>query len=254
MTAIVGALCQDGVVIGSDSSVTFGTGSTKTIEQPTEHKITIVKSNLIMAGTGAVGLGQRFVHILEDPDTPTIIQKRKPIQAAVDICKRTVENFMGTGASKGAFGALLAFESGGKYHLCEFAAADFQPELKTVDCWFVSMGSGQPILDPFMALLRKIFWRHSQPMVSDGVFAITWALLHAIDVNPGGINAPPRIAVLERSPDAKQTTARMLSEAELLEHVSNVSGVEEYLRAYGDKERVSRDTEISPPPNPPSPR
>ena len=48
------------------------------------------------------------------------------------------------------------------------------------------MGSGQPITDPFLALMRSIFWGDGLPTVQDGTFAVTWALEHAIEVNPGG--------------------------------------------------------------------
>ena len=52
MTAIVGVLCRDGVVIGTDSSATFTYGPQRTIEQPTE-KLSIVDQSVIVAGTGA---------------------------------------------------------------------------------------------------------------------------------------------------------------------------------------------------------
>jgi 20S proteasome alpha/beta subunit len=43
MTSLVAIRCKDGVVIGSDSSATFGDGSyVRTIEQTTDRKIEIV--------------------------------------------------------------------------------------------------------------------------------------------------------------------------------------------------------------------
>lgn len=61
MTVLVGVLCQDGVVIGADSSMThtLATGQTGTIEQPTD-KIYRVGPDVLIAGTGVVGLVQRF--------------------------------------------------------------------------------------------------------------------------------------------------------------------------------------------------
>ena len=64
MTAIVGILCQQAVVIGTDSSATFSSGSQQTIEQPIE-KLLIVPDNIIVVGTGQIGLGQRFSAIVE---------------------------------------------------------------------------------------------------------------------------------------------------------------------------------------------
>ena len=54
MTILVGLLCKDGIVIGSDSSATFGTMQNRTIEQPTD-KIEIIDGKVIIAGTGQVG-------------------------------------------------------------------------------------------------------------------------------------------------------------------------------------------------------
>lgn len=48
-------------------------------------------------------------------------------------------------------------------------------------------------------LMREISWSGGPPNVQDATFAVTWALDHAVTCNPGGINAPVRIAVLERA-------------------------------------------------------
>ena len=59
MTILVGILCKDGVVVGTDSSATFAAGQFRTIEQETK-KIDIISGQIIVAGTGQIGLGQRF--------------------------------------------------------------------------------------------------------------------------------------------------------------------------------------------------
>src|SRR5947208_15941015 len=64
MTVLVGVLCQDGVVIGSDSSATFTAGQFRTIEQPTK-KTFVVEPDVILAGTGAAGFAQRFQAVVQ---------------------------------------------------------------------------------------------------------------------------------------------------------------------------------------------
>ena len=65
MTAIVGIRCKDGVVIGTDSSTTFGDARVlRTIEQPTGHKLEIIDDTLIVTGTGYVGHQQRFCEVV----------------------------------------------------------------------------------------------------------------------------------------------------------------------------------------------
>ncbi|HSK80161.1 MAG TPA: hypothetical protein VLQ45_27150 [Thermoanaerobaculia bacterium] len=64
MTSIVGVLCRDGAVIGTDSATTFG-GRLRTIEQATE-KLDLIGDEIILAGAGSTGLRQRFRDIVED--------------------------------------------------------------------------------------------------------------------------------------------------------------------------------------------
>jgi len=62
MTVIVGILCSDGVVIGSDSALAVGRVGRYTIERQegSVHKIEIIENDVITAFTGAAGLAQRF--------------------------------------------------------------------------------------------------------------------------------------------------------------------------------------------------
>jgi 20S proteasome alpha/beta subunit len=62
MTVIVGILCSDGVVIGSDSALAVGRVGRYTIERQEGNvlKLEIIEGNVITAFTGAAGLAQRF--------------------------------------------------------------------------------------------------------------------------------------------------------------------------------------------------
>ena len=93
------------------------------------------------------------------------------------------------------------------------------------------MGSGQPIVDPFLGFLRKVFWKDTPPKLTDGKFAVAWALQHAVDLNPGGIKDPIRLAVLEYDKKGKPS-ARLLEETEMQEHLNSVQAAEEYLAKY----------------------
>jgi len=239
MTAIVGVLCQDGVVVGTDSSATFSSATSRTIEQPTE-KISIFGDSIIVAGTGQVGHGQRFKAIV-DKSLKDGLFNRSAITIAKELSKLTIEDFAYTYSSKGEYGALLAFPANGMFHLCEFAVKDFQPEFKTKLLWYVSLGATQHITDSFLALMREVFWKNEPPSLSDGVFATTWALDHAVAINPGGVNSPVRIATL-RSIEKKQLVAEILSDAALGEHRQNIDGAKKALRDYCDAMRMNIET------------
>ncbi len=228
MTAIVGILCQNGVVLGTDSSATFGSGQIHTVEQPTQ-KLKIIGDSIILAGTGQVGLGQRFEATVEKSWQDGIFN-RTAMEIIEYLSRVTQQDFAYTFAPKAGYGALVAFPAEGKFHLCEFAVADFQPELKT-DLWYVSLGVTQQVTDSFLALMREVFWKTGPPPLSGGEFVATWTLEHAIDVNVGGVKGPIQLAVL--GPDSKgQLRAKQLSEIDLGEHKQSIEGAKAALLNY----------------------
>lgn len=74
--------------------------------------------------------------------------------------------------------------------------------------------------------------------MQEGVFAATWTLDHAIRVNPGGVNGPARIAVLERA-EKGRFKARLLDDAELAQHRQNVDEAKQHLREFRRKHEPS---------------
>lgn len=230
MTVLVGVHCKDGVVIGSDSAATFVAGQVRTIEQET-RKIEIIGEHVIVAGTGQVGLGQRFVAIIKKFwDDKVFEQITSPIEMGKQLSRAGIEDFAFTRASMGQYGALVAFPLQDAHYLVEFAPQDFQPELKTKKLWYVSMGGGQSIADPFLGLMREVFWKTGPTSLQDSTFMTVWAIQHAIEVNPGGVNKPIEIAVL--GPEKGPLEARMLEEHEIEQHLENVDGAKAHLADY----------------------
>ncbi|MHB8471327.1 MAG: hypothetical protein ACYDC8_00475 [Gammaproteobacteria bacterium] len=232
MTILVGIKCKDGILIGSDSSATFAAGQIRTIEQTTK-KIEIIDGKIIVAGTGQIGLGQRFCNQIEQGWKNGTFKAMGPIPMVTKMCELARTDFASTQAPMGQFGALVAFPADHKIHLCEFATSDFQPELKTENIWYASMGSGQLIADPFLGLMRKVFWSDGMPTLQDGIFIAAWTLQHAIDVNAGGVNGPIQLAVLKN--EKGSLVASMLTQDEKDEHLQNVSGAMAHLRQYMER-------------------
>jgi hypothetical protein len=228
VTSIVGISCVDGVVIGTDSSATFAAGKQPTIEQPTD-KLDIIQDHVIVAGTGQVGLGQRFCAVVSRMWTGQF-PKKTPLEIGKALAKEGINDFAQTDAAKGQYGALVAFAAGNQPYLCEFASADFQPELKNDKIWYVSMGSAQFITDPFLGFLREVFWDGGRPKLQDAIFAVTWVLEQAVALNPGGVSAPIRLAILEQVNGKYQS--RRPDDAELAQHRENVVAVKAHLRKF----------------------
>ena len=239
MTSIVGVYCKDGVVIGTDSSTTFANGQFPTIEQPSE-KLKIVGDRIIIAGTGEVGLGQRFVNVVENAHSKDkVLEGKSGLDVAKILARKGIDDFLETLTPQKLYGALVAYPTGNKCNLCEFAITNFQPELKNDNIWYVSMGSAQFITDSFLAFIREVFWKNGVPSVNDGIFAVYWTLKHAVAYNSGGVNDPIRIAVLDGS--TGRLRARILDDEELFEHQENIDECKNVLRELQDKHQPDHE-------------
>jgi 20S proteasome alpha/beta subunit len=239
LTILVGVLCRDGVVIGTDSSATFQVGNIKTIEQPIT-KIEIIDRRIIVAGTGSVGLQQRFISVITKLANNKQLNSDKvdEISMAKLLSTEMIKDMDSTYIRRGLFGALVAYPVGKKYFLCEFDLDYFQPELKTLSgIWFVSMGSGHIIVDPFLGFIRRVFWPADKyPTCQEGIFATVWAVQQAIDLNTGGIKGPIKVATLTLNTKG-EPEARFLDDTDLEEHKAYVKGAESHLRTYTDFKR-----------------
>jgi len=193
MTVLVGVFCKDGVVVGADSAATFAAGQVRTIERR-PRKIEIVLEKVIVASTGQVGLGQRFGAVVQKGWSDNKF-KLSPIDVGKYLSASAIADFASTGAPR-QLGALVAFPCEQKLCLCEFDPEHFQPEVKNDRLWYVSMGSGQAIADPFLGFIREVMWHDGLPTNQEAVFAVTWTISQAIKLNPGGINGPIQVAVL----------------------------------------------------------
>lgn len=81
MTVLVGVRCTDGVVIGADSAATSAAGNTHLLKLASD-KIVIVGDRVIVAGTGQIGLGQRFADQVKQAHDAKLFQ-----QSAVNVAK-----------------------------------------------------------------------------------------------------------------------------------------------------------------------
>src|SRR5690606_12875728 len=78
--------------------------------------------------------------------------------------------------------SIVALIVQGKPELFQFTF-DAASEQATGDIPFIAVGSGQQLADPFLAFLRRIFWKDHLPTLNEGIFAALWTLKHAIDLN-----------------------------------------------------------------------
>lgn len=259
MTLIIGFKCSDGIVVGADSGATMGDISgLHTIMQPMS-KLQLVSDKALLGVSGPVGLGQLYFDCVNRThnefrslDIATICRKlRDKFREDAEIALRMAAmaaQVLGASARAGAITTtLVALAARDGPHLVQFDC-ECCPEVATNELPFVSIGSGQLIADPFLAFLKRIFWKDRLPSVSDGIFAVVWTLEHALDTAPGGIAPPIDIGVLQM--EGSQPKARLLSEVELQEHREMRTQAEAHIKKF---EELLRPTgEESEPPQPPA--
>lgn len=234
MTVLVGVACSDGAVIGADSIATSSAGPHPLIRIRSDDKIKIVSERVIIAGTGSVGLAQRF-HAIVEKSWDSKVFTKKPNECFKELAAEGVKDFSSTGIPRHpqhgfGFGAMLAVPLGDKAELVEFGLTDFQPERKIGNMHFVSMGSGQILADPFLAFVSRVLWGGKQPDVKAAMFGVYWALRHAITYAPGGVGEPINISILRR--EKGQWLARCLAEDELQEQSQHISAIEARIAKY----------------------
>lgn len=173
-----------------------------------------------------------------------------PLLSVSSHCLASSTQIVGPSAQVGALHqTLVALATRGVPHLIQF---DYQcaPEMAKDGLPFIAIGSGQNIADPFLAFLRRVFWKDHLPSITEGEFAVMWTLLHAIITAPGGIAEPICIAVLQTK--GAQPSARLLSDTEIREHRVMVEEVEKYLNRF-PKLLQPGEREAQPPSPPPAP-
>ena len=245
MTVLVGVKCTDAVIIGSDSALSSAIGDSLTVEHPGK-KIFIIDERIIIAGSGAVGLTQRFTNSVSTLWDAKKLVSKNPIDFSTEISRTVVRDFISTDAPLKDFGGtLVAFPNDHKTELCEFDPK-VQPQLRDHNSWHVSLGYGQLVADTLLGLARKAFWGNGPPRKEDGIFVAIWVLSLTIEMCPVGVSGPIQMAVLEKNTETKGKglVARNLSDDEISCHESQVTSLIEYLGQY--KNNLKEQENVAP--------
>ncbi len=257
MTLIVGILCKDGVVVGSDGAATLGSLGSQTARQPTK-KLCGVGNRIIVGVSGPVGMSQLLVDQVESLNGTNKLSKTQ-CKSAADAMRtistefkkdiipaaqtaQSVANLVGhqNAATSALCSSVVALPVKGKPTLLQF---DYQGagEAASEDLPFLSVGSEQKTADPFLAFIRRLFWEKRLPKLAEGVFATTWTLKQAIRTSTGGVSDPIQLMVLEADRVRDITS-------ELDDHEANVEALEDHIREFSTEySKVEPDSMPKPP-------
>lgn len=241
MTLIVGIQCSDGVVMASDSAATLSTGAAATIGQQRVKKIINLSSSILYAATGSVGMSQLVSHAVSNIWKGRGAQFQQAGFLDGEVMKvlgseiaQTVHPYLQTGALTRQLGI------DGSGSLCKSLVAlpvqkipqlfcfDFggQPEMATAELPFMAVGSGQPIADPFLAFLKRLFWPNRVPTLAEGRLAAVWTIAHVTNTSPGGVGGDIQLWMLARGQAGQAPNMVELKPDQIQEHLNQVSAAE----------------------------
>ena len=239
MTIVVGILCGDGVVMASDSAATFAESGNPTIGQQEVRKILKLNDSILYSSSGAVGISQIIAHEIKSGWDKNQYGSAPPEEVMDKIGKRISELVAPYLHSANMVRPLVGDAS---MSLCKSIVSmpvkrvpclfnfDYNgaPERSTRELPFVSIGSGQRIADPFLALLKRLLWKDAQPTLSEGRLAAVWTIDHVRLTNPGGVGGAIQLATLSAK-DGKQPTVTIFPENDVQEHLQHIRLAEKAL-------------------------
>lgn len=232
MTVVVAFNCPDGVVIAADSMITPNMGGVA-VGHHHGQKISVLPGPQLFAFAGDLGQTARF-RILAESNHALIAGYAHAIDFPLALSQAIIQQFTATGINNSIDASpVLAFAHGGTHHCCVFEGP-LQPRLLDAHHYYAAFGSGKLSADPFLRFLADVFCPSGRPSLREAIFLATWTVQHVIDVNPGGVAGPIRVATFAPA-QGGGFDARSLLDDEISEHKQAVESAAEALRHWRDQ-------------------
>ena len=240
MTLIVGILCQDGVVVASDSAATYGDAGIPTIGQQPVTKVHKLADSVIFSTTGAVGIAQLYAEKIRSGWENDEFKAMKAPELVMDAIGKKIAQTVGPYLQTANLSRPLVGDCSPS--LCKALVAmpvkrvpclfqfDYNgaPEQATRELPFIALGSGQRAADPFLAFLKRLLWKDVDPTLAEGRLAAAWTVDHVRRTDPGGVSGDIQMATLAAT-QGKQPTVAELGEEEVQEHLEQIEAAEDAL-------------------------
>ncbi len=252
MTVAISFICVDGAVVATDSMLTPSVGGLN-VGHHTGVKVYVLPGPQIFAFAGDQGQAARF-KVIAEASVANAVGATHPLVYPLSLSQAIIGQLQSTGIATNQVNVntFLGFLHSGACYCCAFEGA-MQPRLLDHDHYYAALGTGKLSADPFLRFLTDTFCKPGQPPgVHLATFLAAWAVQHVIDVNPGGVAGPIRIAVFERDA-AGIFAARELPPTEIDAHVQAIDDAAQALRDW--RQAIQTGTaagNVPPPPQPPT--
>jgi 20S proteasome alpha/beta subunit len=258
VTLLVGIRCEDGVVVASDSAATYAAGTAYTIGQQEVPKVHKLSERLVYASSGAIGISQLVISALQKMDKQNFFGKAESPTDAMAVTSRAIADAVKhVHESAGRLVPLVGREEAQMTAVCKSLVAavvkkepslfqfDYSgaPEEVGTDLVFVALGSGQPLADPFLALLKRILWKGRRPKLPEGRFVAAWTIRHVSQTVFGLVGGPIQMASVSCEDGVPHVDL-----ADPAEHDVPIQEAEAALRDH-----ILAPENAGPPPKPPAP-
>lgn len=246
MTIIIGVKCDDGIVIGADTTATLGGGLFQnTVEQHQQPKIEIIPNYPVIAAySGFVGLGQRILLSLQKEWEEILGCNKLDARAKIrdSILKQIMTPLRVADLARQVYGdaargtaichTLFAFPIEGETLLVEFDPLGADEE-KTSSIPFVSIGSGGKEADFFLSFIKEFLWDDKHPSnLADAKRAIIWTIALIKKYHSGGgIGGDTQVASLIKIENGT-FVAEMDNRLSIDMHEENIEGCKSLLQDY----------------------
>lgn len=231
MTVIVGIYCNNGIVLAGDSALTLN----GLMEQPYPHKLSIIGDRFLTGFAGDLGYAQRIDYVFKQYNVEHGLEGKDSFEIATTLSQHVINNYLLTNINTIPHNIptsiLAAFSSSSSYYLVNFPSPNFQPIFFDERNPFCSIGSGHHITNPLLSFLKGIFWPDETLTLNDGIFAAIMSLKLAIEINPGGINKPICVGILQKVSNNEFVT-NLLDEDLMQEHLNNADSAVEHFQSY----------------------
>ncbi len=207
MTAVLGVLCRDGVVLGSDGASSAVRRSGAIQYERAKRKVWVVANSAMGASAGNAAVGQRIKIAAKrffDATADNLNFPQSDISDSYEIADRLRQGVlceldkvdMAPAASDSA---LIAFPVGDDYAMVKFSGSKLRPKLIEEDLHYETVGSGSAVVNPFFEFLTEIFWNDSLPTMDEATIGVVWALEHAIATSSAGVNTPITVGAMKQN-------------------------------------------------------
>ncbi len=232
MTVILGVLCRDGAVIGSDgaSSATRSSRSSgrEISYERAKQKVGILSSEALGATAGRAAVGQRmkfgvdkfFIALDKEPSDSCALR--------ASLRKRILEELEDCGREPSDNDSILVnIPYQGQQILMSMKGKNLEPCTVEEDLFYTAIGSGAKLAEPFFEFRRGTFWYEKLPTVSEAKIGVAWTLQHTVDTSSRGVSFPLNIALREVG-----GIPRLLERKEIEEALETVRRMQNKLREY----------------------